>query len=717
MILLLSCNSCCFPSSPQAYLCLSVLRLFYGLRTAIRINMAVSLAKGDTETFSSKSDQGQDGRAGPIGLLHTLETSLDDIRTLITCRVCVRPLFEPYTIECGHTFCYGCLVRWFERDRTKKSCPDCRANVLRSPAPAYLVRLDPQTARKLLLTFVQVRDMTQIFANRAELMPVGETIQDHKKWQEEEAALVEKDKETRGHKGGLFRGCFRRTRRRLLPAIRDDEDGVDRCPTCTWELEDGLCGRCGYRAGEDSNEMSDSDGHGHWDDDLYDMDGATMEDLMGALGENPHMGTYMPNPDFLDHGYSSEEGSFEGTPPRMRQRDRQITAHLNRLRAHSEEDPPYDSFLDDTDEGSEDEEVGSLDGFVVNDVENSPHSVSSSIRWETDEGTDEEGNQPPNSDNDQNSQYEDGSPRDRTQITNAQQDTEDEFDEGPILRSRRQVRERSLVSSQSTRSDDSSGSGVSQALNALRGRNEYDRSRLSANAQLSIAHRNPDASGERYTLGPIDTGSDSDSPVPVQHSRRRRVVPLRFSSDDESDDVEVSSGTATVGRDSPRPSQDSNASSPMLIQSSPTRSTNSVPGAFPQRPPSAMSSTSPHPENARQIGRRAPTRANHGANYSPRAISIRRSTTSASPSSGLQQRRGTRRRSPLPTRAHLHSPTSRQSHSPTAMEIFEQGRRDRQTQKIERRAERRRLKAEREQRVPRSGLSPSPGASNQYEEL
>lgn len=573
--------------------------------------------------------------------------------------------------------------------------------------------------------------MTQIFANRAELMPVGETIQDHKKWQEEEAALVEKDKETRGHKGGLFRGCFRRTRRRHLPAIRDDEDGVDRCPRCTWELEDGLCERCGYRDGESTEIMSDSDGHGHWDDDLYDMDGATMEELVGALGEDPHMGTYIPNLDFSEHEYSSEDGSFEGAPPRMRQRDRRITAQLNRLRAHPEEETPYDSFLDDTDEGSEDEEVGSLDGFVVNDVENSPRSVTSSTRWETDEGTDEEGNQPQNFENDQNSQDEDDSIHSRTAFTDAQQDSDDEFDEGPILRSRRQVRQRSLVSNQSTRSDGSGGSGVSQALNALRGRTEYNGSRLSANAQRNIAHRNPDASGERSTVGPIEIESDSDSPVPAQHSRRRRAVPLRFSSDDDSN-AELSSGTATLGQDSPRPtagwvsrssggippaSQNSNASSPILIQSSPTLSINSVPGAFPQRPSSAMPSTSLHPENAQQIGRRAPTRANRGENNSPRGISIRRSTANASPSSGLQQRRGNRRRSPLPTRAHPHSPTSRQSHSPTAMEMFEQGRRDRHAQKIERRAERRRLKAEREQRVPQSGLSPSPGSSNQYEDL
>lgn len=102
--------------------------------------MGDSVAKGGTRSFGGKSEQGRDQRDESITLLQTLETSLDDIRALITCRVCVRPLFEPYTIECGHTFCYGCLVRWFERDRTKKSCPDCRADVKRPPAPAYLVR-------------------------------------------------------------------------------------------------------------------------------------------------------------------------------------------------------------------------------------------------------------------------------------------------------------------------------------------------------------------------------------------------------------------------------------------------------------------------------------------------------------------------------------------------------------------------------------------------
>lgn len=588
---------------------------------------------------------------------------------------------------------------------------------------------------KALTEVYQIRDMTQIFAKRAELMPVGETTQEHKKWQDEEAALVEKDRTTTGLKGGLFRGCFKLTRRRQLNVIRDDEDGVDRCPRCTWELEDGLCESCGYPMGEDSAEMSDSDGHGHWDDDLYDMEGATMEELVGALGEDARMDGYIPNLDFSEHGYSSENGSSDGNPPQMRHRGRRITAQLNRLRANSEDERPYDSFLDDTDEGSQGEEVGSLDDFVVNDVENGHHSVTSSTRslhWETDEGTDGEGNQLQNSDNDQNSQEEDASAiangvRNEASSATAQYDPGDESDEGPILRSRRQARRRSVVSNQSSGSD---GSGVSQALNALRVRNGYSGSRVSVNAQRNIPHRNPGASGERSTGGPFEIESDSDSPVPAQHTRRRRAIPNRLTSDDDSA-VEASSGTATVGRDSPRPiagwiarrtggilpaSQTSSASSPILIESSPTRSANRqlpVPGAFPQRSRSAR-----HPNRSLNIGRRAPTRTNRGADNSPQGIFTRRSPANASPSNGLQQRRGTRRRSPLPPPAHPHSPTSRQYHSPTAMEMFEQGRRDRQAQKIERRAERRRLKAEREQRArPQSGLSPSPGSSNQYEDL
>lgn len=88
---------------------------------------------------SVPQNQHSHGEDGSAGLLHCQETNLEDLRTLITCRVCIRPLYEPYTIACGHTFCYSCLRQWFDRDRTQKTCPDCRTKVTKQPAPAYLV--------------------------------------------------------------------------------------------------------------------------------------------------------------------------------------------------------------------------------------------------------------------------------------------------------------------------------------------------------------------------------------------------------------------------------------------------------------------------------------------------------------------------------------------------------------------------------------------------
>lgn len=98
-------------------------------------------AKGQVVLRSSGRhvDAKHDHQDGSSSLLKILETNLDDLRAIITCRICIRPLYEPYTISCGHTFCYSCLLQWFEKDRAQISCPDCRAKVIQQPAPAYLV--------------------------------------------------------------------------------------------------------------------------------------------------------------------------------------------------------------------------------------------------------------------------------------------------------------------------------------------------------------------------------------------------------------------------------------------------------------------------------------------------------------------------------------------------------------------------------------------------
>jgi hypothetical protein len=38
--------------------------------------------------------------------LKTLKTDFDSLRSHLTCKICDRMLYQPYTIACGHTYCY-----------------------------------------------------------------------------------------------------------------------------------------------------------------------------------------------------------------------------------------------------------------------------------------------------------------------------------------------------------------------------------------------------------------------------------------------------------------------------------------------------------------------------------------------------------------------------------------------------------------------------------
>ncbi|PLB54465.1 hypothetical protein P170DRAFT_505223 [Aspergillus steynii IBT 23096] len=171
------------------------------------------------------------------GLSQTLQGHVDDIRTLIQCGVCIRPLYEPFTLVCGHTFCYTCLTSWFGSGRSNKTCPDCRAPVKSEPSPAYLVRA-----------------VVQLFTSRAELLDKGETTAEHIHHQREEAAKIDRDKKNpHPREGGLFKGTFNKARLPPAAPVVDLEDGVVRCPICAWELEeDSNCIQCGYRQDEGS---------------------------------------------------------------------------------------------------------------------------------------------------------------------------------------------------------------------------------------------------------------------------------------------------------------------------------------------------------------------------------------------------------------------------------------------------------------------------------
>ncbi len=167
--------------------------------------------------------------------------------------------------------------------------------------------------------------MTAIFIARPELLPPGETIEEHIKWQKDEAEAVQQDKDNKDSRiGGLFKGCFKphplHPRGPSLQVMRDQEDGVDRCPICTWELEDGGCARCGLlfdETGEvswgdsftgfsDMDEMSEHDTEDlDAEMDMDDVDFEGYDEAMDAWGDYlPEQGSFMMRR-FLEGGHSS----------------------------------------------------------------------------------------------------------------------------------------------------------------------------------------------------------------------------------------------------------------------------------------------------------------------------------------------------------------------------------------------------------------------------
>ncbi|KAL8695487.1 MAG: hypothetical protein Q9218_000065 [Villophora microphyllina] len=312
-----------------------------------------------------------------------------------------------------------------------------------------------------------VRDITQLFVNTAALLPDGETTQDHKKCQREEAENVERDKAS---PRGLFDGRFKPSAYR--PPIRDDPDGVDRCPMCTWELEAGMCNSCGYTT-LNHIPFGDDDGSANTDSDMYSsMDSAELEEVL-ADPNNAHA-----------LAFDSDDPELNQQPPRlieaMRRRGTWSPIHRRRHRVW-----PRRPRSDD-DEGSSDEtgSVGSLGSFVDDDPD---VDVDNATLPEIDFFLSD--SEPTSSINETHS-------------------------EPSVALARRRVRRRQVA----TASPEPSDSGFST---------------VTQSSHRSSPQSSGSAPTEQDPEGPIQVDSDSDAPPP-RRPRRRRAA-LSISSDEEED--------------------------------------------------------------------------------------------------------------------------------------------------------------------------------------
>jgi len=154
-----------------------------------------------------------------------------------------------------------------------------------------------------------------MFISRIELLPEDETTNEHDEAKVAEAQQIDADKAPGGE--GLFKGVFKNAHlnpwQNALPrAIRDYEDGVDRCPVCAWELEEGACEHCGYNySDEDDSDESDdtralptpsivsinTDLDGDLDEDDHDLEDEYDEDDGFVHADRRHDITHPPRLD------------------------------------------------------------------------------------------------------------------------------------------------------------------------------------------------------------------------------------------------------------------------------------------------------------------------------------------------------------------------------------------------------------------------------------
>jgi len=250
--------------------------------------------------------------------------------------------------------------------------------------PRACLRGEPasrRTTHPLALTCGQIRDMAGVFIARAELLLPGDTLQkQHQQRQKDEADAVQADKDNKDARtGGLFKGCFRphphHARGPSLQVVRDQEDGVDRCPVCTWELEDGGCTQCGL--------IFDETGEVSWGDSFTgfsDMDDMSEHDTEGLDAMDVEDADYEGYDDPMDEwgSYPTDQNSFmmrrflEGAIPGARRRP---MTHSEAGSRHSYSQSvmsdvygdEMDTLEEEDEDDVEDEEDSSMNDFIDDD--------------------------------------------------------------------------------------------------------------------------------------------------------------------------------------------------------------------------------------------------------------------------------------------------------------------------------------------------------------
>ncbi|CAE6470639.1 unnamed protein product [Rhizoctonia solani] len=238
------------------------------------------------------------------------ESTIETVQNSVHCPICLDPLWKPFVVvPCGHMACQGCLISWFtspppgaadqpdDRPRQKrKTCPHCRGLVKSRPVEVY--------GLGGVVTTLHPQPPSQSTSN-------GDTsVAPADPWAD------------------IFRPP-------PTQPMRDDEDGVRRCPTCFYEIWDGECVGCGLT-------FSDTSGHTAFGSDdgsvsIFDDEPRSIYNGGGSLYGGTLYGDEGRDVGSGESLYDQDVAPAFDYPPRGRAYE-----------SYDEDDDEDDSFIDDT---------------------------------------------------------------------------------------------------------------------------------------------------------------------------------------------------------------------------------------------------------------------------------------------------------------------------------------------------------------------------------
>ena len=164
--------------------------------------------------------------------------------------------------------------------------------------------------------------------------------------------------------------------------LRDYEDGVDRCPRCAWELEEGACNQCGFDAtgspfsDDDEHSFStDYDGHDFGESEI---DGDIELEDEGAFGYDFDLHHHARLPIHHEarrsnHASSASNGAISLTSDSESDHTSLAIYASRRGRTHS----------DEMSEDEEDEDSDEMHDFVVDDADLEDGTDHSTVRTDS----------------------------------------------------------------------------------------------------------------------------------------------------------------------------------------------------------------------------------------------------------------------------------------------------------------------------------------------